>query len=287
MTLFDRIFPKDEEPKASSMLVERALEALRLARDEQAVPMRTMLRVPSHFELRLAPARLQQLTGMDAVRDLEFYFRDEMMRDLAAEGMRTFGDHTIHVEVGSDPNLNENELYAVVKRPARGASGSERTRSAQEIPHTAADRPVAGEDSTRVIGEEPDDTGADADATSVLPEEPVRAPWMMSVTWSDGNNAEHDLVDPRLVIGRRGASGKPLPEGFTKFSLDLPPTISREQLQVEIDGESILVRNIGKGPVRLSDGSELPFGNSRRVALGDPIVLDTVSIIINTSGPES
>src|SRR5687768_3074375 len=110
----DKFFPSDDGGHRTNALVEQGLHALRLARDERAFTMGDVTRVPSRMELRISPERFDELKAMDAARDLEFFFNDELMRDLQAEGMRTFGDHAIHITVAADPDLGPDELYAEV-----------------------------------------------------------------------------------------------------------------------------------------------------------------------------
>ena len=274
--IIDKLFPKDLEQKPSSKLVERGLEALRLVRDEHAVMMGTARRVPSHFELRLSPHRHEGVAGMDALRDMEFFFKDELMKDLTAENMRTFGDHTIHVRIADDPGLNDNELYAIVLNPDR------RSRSAEHKAHGVANQSHVPDDSTQVLAALPAEQEPDESVTVVLDkiEDPMPS-YNFQVRPPDSSFATTELRGEHWVIGRRGSSGNPLPEGFQKLDLDLPTTVSREQVHVEIDSSSVLVTSVGKGRVTFADDHALNQNESRRIEFGASFFVEGIEMRVD------
>lgn len=284
--LLNALFPKDEEERRSSKFVERALDALRMVRDEHSVAMGTVRRAPSNLELRVSQSQYETLTGMDALRDMCFFFKDELMKDLAKHGMRTFGDHTIRVGIAPDSILGPQEIYAVVLNPERRPE--ERPSAAKGA------RSVPAEDSTRVF-DEPDMSGEPgaADATLVLgdaadaehetePEagreslpEPT-PPARLVVRYPDGRTQEEPLPSNRWIIGRRGSSGGDRGDGVRKLDLDLPTTVSREQLAVELEESTLLVRRAGKADVTLYDGTLLEEGGTRRIEYGRSLIVEGV-----------
>ncbi len=277
--LLEKLFPKDEVRKPSSKLVERGLEALRLVRDEHAMMMGTVRRVPSHFELRLSPGKHEELVRMDALRDLEFHFKDELMKDLATEGSRTFGDHTIHVRIAPDPALGEKELYGMVLNPERRPSTTAPARENRGS-GTPSDA-----DATRVLEEEISEPVEDSGETATVivgESEPVGPRYRLNLRFPDGTERREEPEGDRWIIGRRGHSGTPVPEGYRKVELDLPTTVSREQIRVEIEPDSLLVTNIGKGIVAFPDGTLLQGGDSRRMRPGDVLLLEGVGLSVVT-----
>jgi hypothetical protein len=265
----DRIFPADDGGQRTNALVEQGLEALRIARDERAFTMGDVTRVPSRLELRISPERFDELKAMDARRDLEFFFNDELMRDLAAEGMRTFGDHAVHVTVAADPDLGPDEIYAEVLAPEAGAPRPEITGGRQNA------RPP--EDSTRVLGD-PDE----GPATVAIPASPPTVPdvsYTVRVKGPGGFNSVEKLEGAHWVIGRRGSSGKQLPAGYRKLDLDVRETVSREQIKVDMMDDRMQVERIGKGVVRIGE-HELREGERRMLPLGASIRIDEYDIVI-------
>lgn len=277
--ILNKLFPKDEEERRSTKFVERGMEALRFVRDDHSMVMGSMRRVPSHFELRVSPQYYETLKGMDAIRDMAFFFKDELMKDLKAERLRTFGDHTVRVGISADPALGPNELYAVVltpDRPAEAPRGSGRP---------AAPAPP---DATRVLGAEP---AADEAPTVALepehaapardekPKEEERWGWNLTLRFPDGSQHRERLDGERWIIGRRGGTGG-VPPGFRKLDLDLPATVSREQLAVELDPETFLLKRIGKAEVGFGDGASLAPEESRRLELGTPFFMEGIEVTI-------
>ena len=274
--LIDRLFPKDVEQKPSSRLVERGLEALRLARDEHAVTMGSTRRVPSHFELRFSPNRREKIAGMGALSDMEFFFKDELMKDLAAESMRTFGDHTLHVRVADDPGLSDNELYAIVLNPER------RSRPTDHTGGLPISKPDLHDDATLVLEAQSTDHETDESATLVLDdgEDRFSCP-ILRIRFPNNPFMERELHGDHWIIGRRGSSGTPLPDGFQKLDLDLPTTASREQIRLEIDSSSVLITRIGKGAIIFPDSKDLNPNESRRVELGASFFVEGVELCID------
>lgn len=271
--ILNKLFPRDEEEKRSSKFVERGLEALRLVRDENTVAMGTVRRVPSHFELRVSLQHYDTLQGMDALRDMAFFFKDELMKDLNAEKMRTFGDHTVRVGIAADAALGPNELYAVVLNPERVA---------EPVRRTAQRAAPAAPDATRVLGTEPepDESPTVAFAADApKQEEEKKWGWNLSLRFPDGAVHQERLDGERWVIGRRGGTGA-LASGFRKLDLDLPATVSREQLSIELDHDTVLLKRIGKAAVGFKDGTTLAAGESRRLELGTPFYVEAVEVVI-------
>lgn len=280
-SIFDKLFPKEEQNRPSSKLVDRGLEAIRLIRDEESVTMGTVRRTPSHFELRVSPAQYQHLEGIDAMRDVEFYLKDELMKEMAAEGGRTFGDHTIHVRVAADESLNDNEIYAVILNPDRTPG-----KKGDGPPVAAAPHVPSGPDATRVLGDvSPVDEPSDDDRTvAVDAGGKPRLVHVVVVTFPDGSTHRETLTADKVVLGRKGSTGAPLPAGFAKVDLPLPSTVSREQLSIELDGPAYRVTRIGKGEVTLADGSTLEQGASRRIGFGGIIKMNGVELTIREEG---
>jgi hypothetical protein len=262
----EMFFPGGDRRSDTSALVEHGLEALRRARDERAFTMGEVRRVPSRLELRIPQERFEELKEMDALRDLAYYFNDELMKDLAAGDMRTFGDHAVRVSIAPDETLQPDEIYGMVLAPESG-------------PSSAADRapaPSARRDSTRVLGEgeEPRTVAFDEEIAASIPT------FHMVVTGTDVPRQERRLEGTCWIIGRRGSSGRPLPEGCRKVDLDLRETVSREQVAVEIDGDRVLVRKLGKAPVSLAGHDQLGEAEERVIPLGDPFYIEDFEIMI-------
>ena len=288
-SLIDRLFPRDSGPKGSSLLVSRGLDALRMARDARAVMMGDVRRTPSHLELRISTPLHDELTGIDALNDLAFHLKDELMKDLATEKGRTFGDHTIHVTIAPDASLGENELYAMVRNPERragaqkGASGAPTgnpAKSHAKSQTSIAPTPASADDeATRLLRPEPDVeiVEEDEDRTMVLDmvEVPVAT---LTINRPDGSRERIPCMAEQIVIGRSANSERALPEGFVKVDLDLPPTVSREQIAVTIDENGWHVERLGSGGVSLIDGSTIEKGEGRRLSFADPVILDGVAI---------
>lgn len=271
-TWLEKLFPSGDERRTStSALVERGLEALRQARDERAFSMGDMMRVPSRLELRIPRERFDELREMDALRDLEFYFNDELMKDLSAGDMRTFGDHAVRVSIASDETLQADEIYGMVLAPEVGAGrGGARASAPSAAP--GAGRP----DSTRVLGE------GEAPSTIAFDQEaPAMAVHHLVVTGPDQMRDQRRLEGTRWLIGRKGSTGRPVPEGYRKIDLDLRENISREQARVEVDGDRLIVQRIGKAGVTISGKDVLGEGEERVIPLGDPFYIDDYEITIS------
>lgn len=286
--LLDKLFPAAESTDGrSSRLVSRGLDALRMARDARAVTMGDVRRVPSHLELRIASPLYDELSSIDALNDLSFHLKDEMMRDLSREKAKTFGDHTIHVTIAADSGLAENEIYAVVRNPERrsdraSAATDERSGDVPASPRPSSRPAPVEEDATRVLGEEQPEVEEEVpeqeeDRTVVLD---LRPTYRLVASKPDGTTEQIELTSERCVVGRTAIGERPLPEGFVKIDLELPKTVSREQVTIIIEEGSLLVERIGAGPVRFADDSELDVGASRRLPFGDPIIFDGGSITV-------
>ena len=289
-SLLDRLFPRDTTPRGSSLLVNRGLEALRMARDSRAVMMGDVRRTPSHLELRISTPLHEEMSGIDALNDLAFHLKDELMKDLAAEKGRTFGDHTIHVTIAPDSSLGENELYALIRNPERRA-GSAPTPAAspKEGEAAAPSRPATpdapSDEATRVLRpaevEEPE---PEDDARTVVLDMESLPIATFVVNHPDGTRARVEAPSTQVVIGRASQRERPLPEGFTKLDLDLPPTVSREQIAVTIDDDGWRVERLGSGSVNFIDGSTLERGEARRLSFADPVILDGIALRVERSG---
>lgn len=268
----DKFFPADDGGQRTNVLVEQGLQALRLARDERAFTMGDVTRVPSRLELRISPERHEELKAMDAGRDLEFFFNDELMRDLAAEGMRTFGDHAVHVTVAADPDLGADEIYAEVLAPDAGTPKS--APRGGNVPRSAG--PPPGEDATRVMGapdQGPSTVAIPSAAAPALPALRVR------VKGPGGIDLNEPLEGRHWIIGRRGTSGKPIPAGYRKLDLDVRETVSREQVKLDIMDDRLQIERLGKGIVRVGD-DELREGERRIIPLGAPFRIDEYEVAI-------
>jgi hypothetical protein len=271
----EKVFPSEDGGGKTNALVEQGLEALRLARDERAFTMGDVRRVPSRLELRLSPERFDELKGMDASRDLEFFFNDELMKDLSAEGMRTFGDHAVHVTIAADPDLGPDEMYAEVLAPeAGGPPGGEPGER-----HRPGQRPAP--DATRVMGDPADEEhhGASTVAIPPAPRLPVER-WTLRITGPGGFNHTERLEGRGWIIGRRGSTGRPVPTGYRKVDLDVRETVSREQVKVDIMEDRLQIERIGKGVVS-ARGEDLREGERRLIPLGSSFMIDQYELVIN------
>lgn len=280
-SLLEKLFPKDEPAGSSNRLVQRGLEALRLVRDSRAVSMGNVRRTPSHYELRIASGLYDELSDIDALNDLAFHLKDELMKDLASEKGQTFGDHTIHVRIAQDSSLAENEIYAVVRNPERGAKqdgSAAGQKSADPVRSDRPRRPAPDEEATRVLGLGATTDDGDEDRTMVLGTQTPPQLGTLRVNRPDGSREGLPLSSERFVVGRAGESGRGIPEGFDKIALDLPKTVSREQIAVTLDADGWLVERIGNGGVSFIDGTSLEPGASRRLSYTDPVILDGVAL---------
>jgi hypothetical protein len=270
--LIEKMFPSDEGRKRTNELVTRGVEALRLARDERGFAMGDTMRVPSRLELRLPQDRYDELASMDAMRDLEFFFNDELMKDLAAEKLRTFGDHAVHVTIAVDPSLQPDEIYAMVLTPENemGKRGSVRLAGSPQ------GRGAAAQESTRVLGDESASTQTLDAATRGY-----GAAYHLRISGPGGYSHEERLEGAHWIIGRRGSSGRPLPAGYRKLDIEVRETISREQVKVDLFDDRIRIERIGKAPVGLSKRDLLGEGENRVLALGAPFVIEDYEVVIS------
>ncbi len=260
-SLLDTILPKGDARKTTSELIERGLDALRSARDERGLAVGANTLVPSRLELRLPQMRYDELAEMGAVRDVEYYFNDQLMKDLGAEKLRTFGDHPVYITIAADSSLQPNEIYAAVLSPEGGV---------YEAPRGAP----APYDRTSVLGEES------------VPVAPLRSEGQsrgaLRLIIRGAGGGERMLEGTRWIIGRQGSSGRPLPEGYRKVDLDLPATVSREQVRIDmIGGDRMRIERIGKAPLRISGGEELREGENRLLAVGAPFSIGDQELVIS------
>ncbi len=247
-SFFDVMFPSGEGKKKTSELIERGLDALRAARDERALAVGAHTLVPSRLELRLPQIRYDEMAEVGAVRDVEYFLNDELMKDLAGGDLRTFRDQPVYVTISADSSLQPNEIYAAVLPPQNPE---------EEMPVSGA----VPRDRTSVLGEE-----GFPEPASVVPA--ARAGYRLIVR-DGGRNREVHLVGRRWIMGRRGSSGRPLPEGFQKVDLDFPATVSREQVRLEMIAEDRMrIERIGKATVLLHGTEELREGETRLIPLG-------------------
>ena len=265
--ILDALFPSWDGRKKTSEVIERGLEALRAARDARGVMTGKTLLVPSRLELRLPQARYDELAEMGAVRDIEYYFNDEMMRDLTGSRMKTFGDHPVYITIAADTSLQPNEIYATVLTP----------ETEDAIPVAAGS---AGEifDRTSVLGEEAIAPGSFQHQAAAVPASgPTPAPMLRLVINEGGSSREMMMEGRRWIIGRRGTSGQALADGYRKIDLDLPTTVSREQVRLDlIGGDRLRIERIGKAPVRLSGGEDLQPGENRLLPLGAQFFIEEI-----------
>lgn len=256
------MFPSGDGPKKTSELIERGLEALRVARDERALCVGAVTLLPSRLDLRLPQARYDELAEVGAVRDVEYFLNDEMMRDLAGAGVRTFGDHPVYITLSADSSLQPNEIYAAVLSPGTG----------EQEPAMAPGGRIS-RDRTTVLGE-----GGFSEPTPVR--EQGRSGYRLTFR-QDGRGQELHLDGRRWIIGRRGSSGRPLPDGFQKVDLDFPPTVSREQVRIEmIADDRMQIERIGKAQVLLHGMEELQEGAMRLIPLGARFQIGDCELII-------
>lgn len=101
------------------------------------------------------------------------------------------------------------------------------------------------------------------------------------VTGPDQMRDQRRLEGTRWLIGRKGSTGRPVPEGYRKIDLDLRENISREQARVEVDGDRLIVQRIGKAGVTISGKDVLGEGEERVIPLGDPFYIDDYEITIS------
>jgi hypothetical protein len=231
------------------------------------------MRVPSRLELRLPQERYDELSSMDAMRDLEFFFNDELMKDLAAEKLRTFGDHAVHVTIAVDATLQPDEIYAVVLTPENEPG----KRSGVRLAGSPQGRAAAGSshDSTRVLGDDSASTQTLDAATRGY-----GSAYHVRISGPGGFSHEERLEGTHWIIGRRGSSGRPLPAGYRKLDIEVRETISREQVKVDLFDVRIRIERIGKAPVGLSKRDLLGEGENRVIALGAPFVIEDYEVVI-------
>ncbi|MBS1914292.1 MAG: hypothetical protein JST22_20045 [Bacteroidetes bacterium] len=259
--LLDLLFPvgDPQRKRRTSELIELGLRALRDARDARAVTTGGATLVPSRLELRLAQIRFDELTEIGATRDVEYYFNDELMKDLKARRMRTFGDQPVYITVGIDRALQANELQAVVLSPAQ-AEPERMPAGTSEV-----------FDRTTVMGH---------DGVPLAPAAPRPVLRCRLVVRSANGVREVPLEGTHWILGRRGASGRPAPQGYTKVDLDLPPTVSREQARVDlVGGDRLRIERIGKAPMHL--GAEaIGEGENRLALLGAAFTIEDCELMI-------
>jgi hypothetical protein len=187
------------------------------------------------------------------VQDIEYYFNDELLKDMAAGRMKTFGDNPVYVTIAADPSLQPNEIYGAVLTPEK-----------EDAPPVPTGRAAEIFDRTSVLGEE----------VIAAPQQqhqhvPAGPPVLRLVTSQGGRTRELPLEGRRWILGRRGSSGRETVEGYRKIDLDLPTTVSREQVRLDlIGGDRLRIERIGKAVVRLANGEELPEGENRLLPLG-------------------
>lgn len=260
----DLLFPLGEPPIQNSEVVGRGLEALRRARDERSIVMGRSRRVPGRLELRLPQGLYDELATAGGIRDVEFFLNDELMKDLRAEAMKTFGDAPVYVTVAVDATLPSNEITATVLVPE-----SEETHTARHS-LVADDRTVA--------------PGLNHDASQINDSGYVVRHRL--IVRKDGRlTADIAMMGRHWIVGRKGASGSPLPEGYRKIEIDFEPTISREQLRVDmIDTDRFRIQRIGQGRVRLADGGELAPEENRLIAPGVVFAIEDYELSIAQGG---
>lgn len=254
---FDLLFPSGEPAVERSQLIERGLEALRRARDTRAIVMGTSKRVPGRLELRMPQALFDELALVGGVRDVEFFLNDELMKDLRVDGMKTFGDVPVHVTVAVDASLAPNEILACVI-------------SADEDAHSAID---SMEERTMVLG---------VDDAAPRPVVDHIAPRHRLVIRQRGRLVADILLEGRhWIVGRRGTGGRPVPDGCRKIDVDFEPTVSREQLRLDmIDVDRFRIQRIGQGSVMFGEGDTLANEENRLVAVGLPFMIENYEVAI-------
>lgn len=262
--VFETLFPSSDGTIERSQLVQQSLRSLRMVRDQQTLVMGSTKRIPSRYELRLSPEQFDQLQAMHALRDLEIFLADQLMKDSASGGMRTFGDHLLRVAIACDDTLTSGELYTATLPPEI------RPPAASPLASPAAH--PAHDDSTRVLGA-PDSAIPPAPFPQALP-----AVWRAIVEGDGGAIANVELTQGTWIIGRYGNSGTPLPEQCRKIDLDVRPTVSRQQLRVEVLEDSIVVEQIGKGRMWLAENDHFRPGFPRTLLPGSLIHVEEYTI---------
>jgi hypothetical protein len=265
LRILDALFPSGEgKKKKTSEMIERGLEALRASRDARGVMAGKIMLVPSRLELRLPGLRYDELAEMGAIRDIEYYFNDELMKDLTGSKMKTFGDHPVYITIAADTSLQPNEIYAAVLTP----------ESDDAMPAPAG-RAAEVYDRTSVLGDE------GIVAAPVTRSQPAPAGALRLVVDEGGRSREIPMSGRRWIIGRRGSSGRDLADGYRKIDLDLPTTVSREQVRLDlIGGDRLRIERIGKAAVRLPGGDELQAGENRLLPVGARFYIEETGMVV-------
>jgi len=256
--LIDLLFPSGETTRERNELLDRGLEALRRVRDERRLAMGRSILVPARLELLLPQGLFDQLTVVGGVKDVEFYLNDEIMKDLRAGGLRTFGDAPVHVSVNVESSLAANEILARVIAPE---NQGESERSGEQY------------DRTMVLG------AGDVVRTS---HDPPPAPMYRLMVRLHGKPvADVALVGRHWIVGRRGSTGRPLPEGCRKLDIAFEATVSREQLRLDlIDGDRLRLQQLGQGRVAVSGGALLVPEENRLIAVGLPFTVEDYELTV-------
>lgn len=255
--IIDLLFPSGEPAVERSQLIDRGLEALRSARDARKIVMGSSKRVPGRLELRMPQGLFDELALVGGVRDVEFFLNDELMKDLRIDGMKTFGDAPVHVSVAVDSTLAPNEIFACVVSADDEDVGSGDPLEAR----------------TMVLG-----------VDDVAPRHAVDnvAPRHRLVIRRGGRLVADILLEGRhWIVGRRGSGGRPVPDGCRKIDVDFEPTVSREQIRLDmIDDDRFRLQRVGHGAVVLGDGESLASDENRLVAVGVPFSIEDYEVTL-------
>jgi hypothetical protein len=266
--LIDTLFPSGDRTGDAGALIERGLEALRRERDERAITMGKQRMVPSRLELSLSQPLYDELAELAGVRDVEYFLNDELMKDLRLDRIKTFSDLPVHVTLAVDTSLAANEIRASVLAP-ESELRPDPTMPSGGTPY----------DRTAVLGQ--DDALL---ARANQPQANSQPSYRLVLRQNGIAIGSASLSGRHWIVGRRGVSGRALPEGCVKVDLDLPPTVSREQLRIDlIDAERMRLQCIGQGGTSLGDGDRLALDENRLIAVGVPIFVEEYELVITRS----
>lgn len=280
-TLIDTLFPSSDGTIERSQFVQESLRSLRMVRDERALLMGSTKRIPSRYELRISAEQFDQLKGMHAIRDLEIFLTDQLMKESSAGGMRTFGDHLLRVAIACDDALTSGEMYTAVLSPEIKQSPLQRPFA----PHLAAHQPTGRaieEDATRVIGEYGNQSESHHENQSELLPAPAQPPlpiaWRIVVEQDGRAIANAQLSQGFWIVGRRGTPRPLLPHNHRSLELDLRETVSRHQLRLEVHEDWVVVEQIGKGKAFIGQDDPLRPGFPRTMLPGTELQLEGYTI---------
>lgn len=274
--LIDKLFPNSDGTIERSQFVQESLRSLRMVRDERALLMGTTKRIPSRYELRISADQFDQLRAIHAIRDLEVFLTDQLMKESSAGAMRTFGDHLLRVTIACDDALTTGEIYTAVLSPEVKQSTSQSTGQGASGPTLRSFSGVIENDATRVMGE----SGNGTEPLPVPIQTPLPTPrmWRIVVEWEGKGIANAELSQGIWIVGRRGSPRTPLPSNYRTIELDVRETVSRQQLRLEVHEDWVVVEQIGKGRTFLAENDPLRPGFPRTMLPGAELQLEGYTI---------